>query len=66
MRSDSGPHPVRIGAFPIDVHLQVSKKVIGMTIVFDPERRRSTHLESGLAVQWVRDESPMERRTHFK
>jgi hypothetical protein len=37
-----------------------------MTIIFDPERRRSTHLESGLAVQWVRDEPPMERRTHFK
>jgi hypothetical protein len=44
----------------------VSKKAIGMTIVFDPERRRSTHLESGLAVQWVRDEPPMERHTHFK
>jgi hypothetical protein len=38
----------------------------GMTIIFDPERRRSTHLESGLAVQWVRDEPPMERNTHFK
>jgi len=37
-----------------------------MTIKFDPERRRSTHVESGLAVQWVRDEPPMERSTHFK
>ncbi|WP_213288462.1 hypothetical protein [Bradyrhizobium sp. sGM-13] len=37
-----------------------------MTIILDPERRRSTHVESGLAVQWVRDEPPMERRTHFK
>lgn len=37
-----------------------------MTIIHDPERRRSTHLETGLAVQWVRDEPPMERQTHFK
>ena len=37
-----------------------------MTIIFDPARRRSTHLESGLAVQWVRDEPPMERSTRFK
>jgi hypothetical protein len=37
-----------------------------MTIIFDPERRRSTHVESGLAVQWVRDEPPMERATRFK
>ena len=37
-----------------------------MTIVYDPERRRSTHLESGLSVQWVRDEPPMERTTRFK
>ena len=37
-----------------------------MTIIFDPERRRSTDVESGLAVQWVRDEPPMERSTHFK
>ena len=37
-----------------------------MTIIHDPERRRSTHLESGLAVQWVRNEPPMERQTHFK
>jgi hypothetical protein len=43
-----------------------SEKDGGMTIVFDPERRRSTHVESSLAVQWVRDEPPMERRTHFK
>jgi hypothetical protein len=43
-----------------------SKEDSGMTIVFDPTRRRSTHVESGLAVQWVRDEPPMERRTHFK
>jgi hypothetical protein len=42
------------------------KKDSGMTIVFDPTRKRSTHVESGLAVQWVRDEPPMERRTHFK
>jgi hypothetical protein len=38
----------------------------GMTIVFDPARRRSTHVESGLAVQWVREEPPLERRDHFK
>ena len=37
-----------------------------MTIIFDPVRRRSTHVESGLAVQWVRDEPPMERCTLFK
>jgi hypothetical protein len=43
-----------------------SEKDGGMTIVFDPERRRSTHVESSLAVQWERDEPPMERRTHFK
>ncbi|WP_257193056.1 MULTISPECIES: hypothetical protein [unclassified Bradyrhizobium] len=36
-----------------------------MTIRFDPDQRRSTHVESGLAVQWVRDEPPMERSTHF-
>lgn len=53
-------------AFLIDYILQVSRKAIGMTIVFDPERRRSMDLASGLAVQWVRDEPPMERRTHFK
>lgn len=43
-----------------------SEKESNMTIVFDPQRRRSTDLESGLAVQWVRDEPPMECRTHFK
>ncbi|WP_315719354.1 MULTISPECIES: hypothetical protein [unclassified Bradyrhizobium] len=37
-----------------------------MTIRFDPDLRRSTHVESGLAVQWVRDAPPMERSTHFK
>lgn len=37
-----------------------------MTIVFDPDRRRSTDVETGLAVQWVRDEPPMERSTRFK
>jgi hypothetical protein len=37
-----------------------------MTIVYDPARRRSTHVESGLAVQWVRDEPPMERSSRFK
>jgi len=37
-----------------------------MTIEFDAQRRRSTDTESGLGVQWVRDEPPMERRTHFK
>ncbi|GMO41733.1 hypothetical protein [Bradyrhizobium sp. TM233] len=37
-----------------------------MMIRFDRDLRRSTHLESGLAVQWVRDEPPMERSTHFK
>ena len=37
-----------------------------MTIRFDTDLRRSTHVESGLAVQWVRDEPPMERSTHFK
>jgi len=37
-----------------------------MTIKFDPDKRRSKHVESGLAVQWVRDEPPMERSTHFK
>lgn len=37
-----------------------------MTIRFDPDRRRSTHVESGLAVQWVRDEPPVDRSTHFK
>jgi hypothetical protein len=37
-----------------------------MTIIYDPALRRSTHLESGLAVQWVRDEPPMERSTRFK
>lgn len=37
-----------------------------MTIVFDPKQKRSTHVESGLSVQWVRDEPPMECRKHFK
>ncbi|MDD1535427.1 MULTISPECIES: hypothetical protein [unclassified Bradyrhizobium] len=37
-----------------------------MTITFDPIQQRSTHVESGLAVQWVRNEPPMECRTHFK
>jgi hypothetical protein len=37
-----------------------------MTIIYDPALRHSTHLESGLAVQWVRDEPPMERSTRFK
>ena len=37
-----------------------------MTIEYDSERKRSTDLESGLAVEWVRDEPPLERRTHFK
>ena len=37
-----------------------------MTIEYDPVRKRSTHIESGLAVQWVRDEPVMERTTHFK
>lgn len=37
-----------------------------MTIRFDPDQRRSTHVETGLAVEWVRDEPPMERSTYFK
>lgn len=37
-----------------------------MTINFDPTRKRATDMNSGLAVEWVRDEPPMERQTHFK
>lgn len=37
-----------------------------MTIVFDPKQKRSTHVESGLSVQWVHDEPPLEFRKHFK
>ena len=37
-----------------------------MAIIFDSERRRSTHVESGLAVQWVRDDPPMERSKRYK
>lgn len=37
-----------------------------MLIEFDSKFRRSTHVETGLAVQWVRDEPPMERQSHFK
>lgn len=36
-----------------------------MTIEYDPTLKRSTHLESGLAVQWLRDDPPMERRSFF-
>ncbi|WP_334151464.1 hypothetical protein [Hyphomicrobium sp.] len=37
-----------------------------MKLEFDPVRKRAIDLDSGLAVQWVRDEPPMERQTHFK
>jgi hypothetical protein len=37
-----------------------------MTITFDPIQQRSTNVESGVAVQWLRNEPPMERQTHFK
>lgn len=36
-----------------------------MTIEYNASLRRSTHLESGLAVQWLRDDTPMERRSFF-
>lgn len=37
-----------------------------MSIIFNEKARRSTHVESGLAVQLVREEPPTERQTHFK
>ena len=37
-----------------------------MPVEIDPERGRAVHLESGLAVAWVRDEPAQERKSHFK
>jgi hypothetical protein len=36
-----------------------------MNIHFDPIEKRAIDRESGLVVEWVRDEPPMERRAHF-
>lgn len=37
-----------------------------MTVEIDQGHRRAVHLESGLAVEWVRDEPAQERKSHFR
>lgn len=37
-----------------------------MTVAIGPEHRRAVHQESGLTVDWVRDEPAPERKSHFR
>lgn len=35
-------------------------------VVYDVERKRATHVESGLAVEYIHDDDPRERKSYFK